>query len=1140
MDSEKNFITIRLLGAMAAQAEDGQVIHFRTDKIRALLVYLLLEGERPHQRQSLATLLWPEMTDSLALKNLRQSLHRLQQALAAHAPTLSDSLLTITRQTVQCHRPPQLKVDVHTFEELLSASEAHQHRLLHLCHDCLERLAQAVALYQGELLEGFGLSDGTGFDEWLLFWRERLQHRVIDALSNLTEAHGQRGETEAAFHYAARLVQLDPFREEVHRQLMRLYVQRGEHTKALAQYERCRRLLHEELGVEPAPDTTALYRQIEAEQRGESTVAEATKPSPLYHFPMQFTPFVGREQELQQIEELFLDPTCRLLTLVGPGGIGKTRLSQRAAEQLAGKGLFPDGVTFVPLATVQTKDSLLTAILNGLGVTLDARREAREELFNFLRGRQSLLVLDNFEQLVDGPTQPDGATLLAELLDAAPGVRLLVSSHVALQLRAERRLVVTGLDYPDADAPPATAALYAAVRLFVESARQADPAFELTSENAGSVLEICRMVQGAPLALELAAAWTRVMDCQAIVREISRNLDFLSLSARDRPDRHQSLAAVFAYSWQLLTPPEQTVLARLAHFRGSFSLEAAAKIANATPLLIARLLDKSLLQRRRDGRYAFHELLRFFAARQATAEEEQTAQRHCNYYLTLVTAQEKAFYGPQPRQAIAATQPDLANIRQAWQWAAKQQQHTAIAHSAEAIGRLFQTAALVQEGEELFAQAIEQVGPSPHLLVWRAFFLSKLGRQADAIRLAEQALASPEHDDAAHDDAARAAVAQAAVAQADAHSLLGELLSRKGQMEAAITHQQQALAFFRATSDLGRLARALRRMVLAHWRSGDHDAALRYFRQALPVHQAVGEKRGLAQLHNLLAGIYYERGDLEQALTNVQEAQKLYEAIGDKLDAAVVAANLARLYGDMGRFEAALASNQRAIAISEELGDRPGLARDLSNRGHLLATMGDFDHSLRFYYRALDIATALRDQARIADFQAGLAAVYAARGDEETALTYYELALPALLAQGVPYHLAGPLLGKAELLYNRGDWQSASALVQQVRALSQEAGLEHYLRQAQIWEAKLAFAAGDKTTALAQLTNLLAQTEEVSEQAALHYELWQLTGDKTAAQAAATAYHQAYENHPTFTHKKRLQQLQQTLTPTPHSPISNL
>lgn len=1092
---------------MAATAGNGQALRFRADKIRALLVYLLLERERPHPRQSLAALLWPEMPAVSALKNLRLSLHRLQQAVAEQDPALSTALFTITRQTVVGHQPAALVVDVRTFEALLATSEAHHHRRLHLCQECLQRLAQAVALYQGELLAGFGLPDAAAFEEWLLFWRERLQQQVVGALDKLVQAHTERGDIEPAYQYATRLVQLDPFREEAHRQLMRLHASRGDHAKALAQYESCRQLLQEELGVAPAPETTALYRQIEAEQRGER-VRPAVQPAVLHHFPMQFTPFVGRERELQQIEELFLDPDCRLLTLVGPSGVGKTRLSSSVAERLATAGIARDGIYFIRLASVLTAEALLTALLNGLGVTMAERHEAQQSLFNFLRRRQCLLVLDNFEQLVDH------AGLLGEMLLVAPGLRLLVTSHVALSLQAERRLVVGGLDYPAAAETPHTAAAaaltYSAVRLFVDAARQAEPTFRFTAEHIPAVLEICRIVRGSPLALELAAVWVRLMDCAAIVREIRRNLDFLSYAAQDKPERHQSLAAVFAYSWELLAADEREVLTQLAVFHGPFSLEAAMAITTATPLTMARLLDKSLLQRRQDGRYEFHELLRHFAARQAGDATGPTAQRHSDYYLNLITAQEAAFYGPQPWQAVTAVRADLTNIRQAWQWAITHRARPAVERSLEAVGRFYETAALLREGERMFAQATECLAMLPRLLVWHAFFLLKLGYQAEAVRLTQRALQSGEE----------------ALAQAEARSLLGEMLLRTGKTAEARAYQEQALAAFWAMSDLARLARPLRRMVLTCWQSGQHEEAQRYFQQAVPIHEAIGDKRGLAKLHNLLAGVYYEQDKLALSLAHVQQAQQLYVATDDRLDAAVVAANLARLYSHLGQFEQALTSNEQAIQISEELGDRSGLARDLSNRGYILALLGDFARSQDFYYRALAIAYALEDEVLVADFQAGIAAVCAAQGDEAAALMHYDLALPTLLAQGIPYHLAGPLLGKAELLYGRGEWAAAQALVEQVRQLAAAAGLVDYLRQVRIWEAKLAFATGDEAGGRHLLAVLLDETEDVLEQATLHYAWWQMTGEREAALTAEASCRLAVERLPSYVNQQRLERLQ--------------
>lgn len=1107
---------LTLLGTLLVTAGDKPALQFRTDKIRGLLVYLALESDRPHQRLSLATLFWPEMAEEVALKNLRQSLHRLQQTLEAAAPGIGDSLFTINRQTVQCHRPA-LTADVLTFQELLATCEAHPHRHLHLCHPCLERLGQAVGLYQGELLAGFSLADADPFEEWLLFWRERLQQQMVAALYNLAAAYEQRGDYDAAHNYAVRQLALDPFREEAHRQVMRLLALNGQHSLALAQYENCRRILLNELGVEPAAETIALYREIQAGQRGEAA-GQTPRPATMHHFPVQFTPFIGREIELQQIQEQFLDPDCRLLTLVGPGGMGKTRLSIRAAEQLAGAGLsFPDGVYFIPLAAVRSTELVVTALMTGLGIPLAERNEPQTALLNYLRGRHCLLVLDNFEQLVES------APLLADLLAAAPGLRLLVSSHIPLKLRAERRLMLAGLAYPGEEeregqgdretrrqGEEGNLLGYGAMRLFVESARHVEAGFGLTPENEAAVLEICRLVRGMPLALELAAAWVRLMDCATIAREIGRSLDILSAAPQDMPGRHSGMAAVFRYSWDLLSPAEQTALGQLSVFRGPFSLEAAMTVTETTPLIIARLLDRSLIQRSKDGSYQLHELMRQFLSQETAGRYEAAARRHSDYYLGLVAAQEKAFCGGQPRQAVAAVQTELGNVRRAWQWAVEQGYQPAIESSLEGVGRFYQTAALLQEGEEMFAQAINGVGLAPRLLVWRAFFLFKRGQQVEAIRLAQQALAGSGNDE---------------MAQAEAHSLLGDLLIREGEMEQAKLHQKQAIATFRATSDLERLARALRRMAVACWQHGEQEETLHYFQQAYPIHQAIGDKRGLAQLHNLMAGIHFEWDEMSQALTYIQQAKELYEAIGDRLDAAVVAANLARIYSSLERFEEALASNQQAIEISQELGDQSGLNRDLSNRGYLLAALGDFEQGLDYYFRAMEIAKALDDKAHLADFQAGVAAVYAAQGNEETALAYYDLALPVLLTQGVPYHLASPLLGKADLLYRRGQWAAAEALNEQALALATEAGLVELLLEGKLLAAKLAYRQGRRPAAEEQLTTLLAKAPDKARQAAVHYEWWRLGGEEAHRQAAAELYRGLAAETPRFVYRQRLKEL---------------
>lgn len=1097
-------LKLTLFGATAAFLNDHP-LHFRTDKIRALLVFLALENGRPHERQSLAALFWPEMPEQAALKNLRVSLHRLQQTLDETCPGLSSSLYGVTRQTIQCD-PAALEVDVLHFLALLSACETHPHRHLHQCQHCLDRLVEAAALYQGELLSGFGLPDAYPFDEWLLFWRERLQNQAINALGQLAAALAERGETEAALVHAGRQVSLDPFREEAHRLLMRLYTGKGEYGKAAAQYESCRRLLQEELGVSPAQETTALFRQIQAEIRGEPQGLHAPRqPAALHHFPVEFTTFVGREAELRRIEAWFLDPKARLLTLMGPGGIGKTRLAVHAASQLAGKAGAIEGIYFFPLAAVRSAEALLTSLLNGLGAESSARSTLQESLFNHLRERNCLLVLDNFDQLADS------ASLLKELLAAAPGVRLLVVSQVLLNLRGEHQLLIGGLDYPADGEEAADPAAYSAVQLFAETARQSDVSFQINAENLPAILEICRLVEGHPLALELAAAWVRIMDCGSIAREIGRNLDFLSETSRDRIGQHQSMAAVFANSWQLLPTAEQNVLAELSVFRGPFTLDSAMAITRATPLSVARLLDRSLLQRRKDGRYELHELLRQFVQKQADGRAEEAARQHCDFYLDLVVSRENAFYGPQPRQAVAAVQRDLTNVRQAWRWAIQQGDWHAVERSLESVGRFYQVAALLQEGLAMFTSAAEGLGDRAPISLWRSYFLSKLGRHAEALQAAEHA---------------REQAAQDGLVLADVESLLGELLPRQGKFDEAKALQVRAIEYFQSASDLHRQARALRRMALTCWRSGDSEEAVRYFQQAIPIHQAIGEKRGLAQLYNVLGGIYYEKNDVVQALACVQEARALYEEIEDRLDAAVVAANSARLYTHLGRFDEALSSNQRAIEISRELDDHPGLARDLSNRGYILSVLGDLERSLDYYFQALAIASERGDAARVADFQAGAAAVYALAGDDASALRYYDLALPVLLEQGVPYHLAGPLLGKAEILVRSGQLSPARSLCEQAQALTQETDLTEFYRQSRVLAARLDYAEGRHDAGLKQLTALLEEAGDESERAAIRYEIWRLTGERSDAESAYEVYRQAAARNPGFIQRKRMEELQ--------------
>ena len=364
-----------------------------------------------------------------------------------------------------------------------------------------------MALYGGEFLAGFSL-DSALFEEWMVVQREEIHRQAVDALHGLAAYHELRGEYEQAIDYARRQVELEPWQEAAHRQWMRGLALSGKRGEALAQYEACRRALMEELGVEPEEETRALYDSIRegtlsagAEGRARSVSAEV-EPRQRSNLPAPLTPFVGRKEYLAEIGARLGDPGCRLLTLVGPGGGGKTRLALEAAGELLSveqRDGFSDGVFFVPLAPLRSAEDIVSAVAQSLGFSFYEGREPRWQLLDYLRAKEMLLVLDNWEHLLDG------VGIVTEVLRTAPRVKILATSRARLNVQGEHRLQVSGMRYPHGERAE-DALEYSAVQLFVQSARRARPAFKLEAGDLMYMGRICRLVQGMPLGILLAEA----------------------------------------------------------------------------------------------------------------------------------------------------------------------------------------------------------------------------------------------------------------------------------------------------------------------------------------------------------------------------------------------------------------------------------------------------------------------------------------------------------------------------------------------------------------------------------------------------------------------------------------------------------
>jgi predicted ATPase/DNA-binding SARP family transcriptional activator len=635
-------LRVRVLGGTELAVDGRPLVGLASAKATALLVYLAVTGTA-HSRSALAGLLWSDLPEATARANLRLALTKLRRALP-------DQLL-VTRQTVALDPARPVWVDAVEVARLAAGQPGG------------EELLAAARLCRGEFLSGFEAPGAELFDEWVQGRRAAALGDQLALLERAVQDARDRGDATVGVEVARRMLELEPLHEEAHRALMWFLAAGGRRGAALAQFETCRYLLREELGQDPSAATTALRDQIA--EAGEFTDLPQEVPGAPdtggsgSGAPGALTSLVGREEDLARLHALLDDPACRLVTLVGPGGIGKTRLAMAAGAEREVR--HRDGVVTVsfagtsPARPEEAADLVVTNLAAALGVSLAVPREPRDLLADFLAGRELLLVLDNLEQL------RDAAGALSDLLARAPGVQVLGTSRRRLGLGIEWLVEVRGLPSPPEGAD-AEAAAYPAVQLFEDRARLLRPGFRPDADLA-PVGRVCRLVGGMPLAIELAARWVRSASPAAIADRLAAGTELLETTAPDVAPRHRSIRSVIDWSWELLSDSERQALRRLSVLRGGFDLDAAAAVAGAGLPLLAGLVDHSLVEVGEDGRYGMHELLRQDAGRRLAAdpaEEAEARRRHAAHFSGLL---------PDPGGALpAGLDADVENLRAATDW----------------------------------------------------------------------------------------------------------------------------------------------------------------------------------------------------------------------------------------------------------------------------------------------------------------------------------------------------------------------------------------------------------------------------------------------------------------------------------------
>jgi predicted ATPase/DNA-binding SARP family transcriptional activator len=900
-------VSIRLLLLGSPRLSD-QDLTLPVDKPASLAYYLSQRGDWV-SRNELAFLYRPDVEEAVALEQVRKLLYRLRKHAWA-------SGIEIEKYRVRF----RVTSDVQEFRQAMTD------------HDW----ARALGLYGGPFLDGVNLSDVPGYGLWLDLERSDLARAWQQATRHHAQQLEQAGNLIAAAMSLEALLRHDPLDEEAVRAYLSVLNAQGQRQRALEVFEAFRLELRE-LDAEPLEATQAL---IETIRQGDVSPQVLAHSSVVRHnLVAPTTRFVGRKRELARLSQALAEPDGRLLTLVGLGGVGKTRLTSEFAWGLARDpdGVWSDGVWFVPLAGIASHELIVPSIAAALGLGFSGPSEPRRQLLAFLREKTLLLVLDNFEHLLEG------GLFVAELLEAAPKVRVIVTSRAALELQGEWIVDLDGLAYPARDGTEALEG-FDAVRLFLNRAERLSSRFVVTPDVLFNVAELCRKVEGLPLALELAATWTRTLNVTEIIAELEHGLGLLSTNQRDVPERHRSLRAVFDASWARLSTPEREALSRLSVFHGGFTQAAAQTVAGAHLALLLSLINQSLVRRGQDGRCHLHDLVRQFAGAQLRPTHRSALElRFSHFFLALLGEAEPGLFGPRQAQVRAALLRDVDNLRAACSLAIENQDWETLEASLGGLQAFLRKAGLLDEGRALFEQITQAVEPfasatgAVRLLVrarlYSGMILRDSGRYGEAINHLEFALAALNSPEDARD---RARALQA----------LGTSLCLAGRFLESERHLEACRSLSRDLGDDGLLADALLGLAWLRHQLGQNDLARDLLESCLSLREQRGDPTGTALAMIRLAMVLLDLdGDPFAVQGLARRALEISRREGEPMNEVRALGFLALAAYYQGEFVQSEVLLQEAIAIARHLCDVKSQINELTNLADVLNQQGRLEEA---------------------------------------------------------------------------------------------------------------------------------------------------------------------------------------------------
>lgn len=872
-----------LLGRLQIEHRQLGAITLTNRKAIGLLAYLLIESDHTHSREFLLGLLWPDLPTAAARNNLRVTLAHLQKALGTSdsdaQPTLIGDRLTLRFNPLSVH-----ELDVARFRAYIEVCRAHMHASQDGCAECAARLTRALELVRGDFLEEFSLGNCDHFDDWLLIQRENLRLQVTSALEQLAAFHERADQLAAAEGAIRRLLKYDPLNESAYRQLMRVLARGDQRSAALDVYETCRRVLANELGLAPAVETVTLAEQIRSQALFESHV-------PHINLPPVLTRFFGRQQEIARLVDFLSRRTVRLVTLTGPGGVGKTRLAIEVAHRMA--GVFAHDICFVELSGVADERSVDDAVAAALRLPTNTSRSSTAAILDYLRDKTMLLVLDNCEHLVKVC-----ARLVQTLCRESAGLTVLATSRIPLHLSEEHVVRLEPFatsTINDAERLTVAEALRSdSVQLFTDRAAQSLLQFTLTEANVLAVVRICQQLDGIPLAIEIAAAQARALPIEAIAARLGQRFAWLNRQVGETLPRQRTLHTLIDWSYELLSARGRSLLCQLAVFAGGWTLEAAEAVSTpGEPCaeMLTELVDHSLVVFGADvehQRYSMHETIRQFAQEQLRGSdlEADARERHALYYAQLVSRVAENRAGQTLPKRLRIVQDDYDNLRAAFEWLLAHDREQALRLVAQLGTHLnfWELGGFFQEGRRWLQHALEQTEglvsiQRAHALLAASELSSAISDLEYGLQCVEQAqqlfqqlgdqqgeidtrlkhcnLAGLAGKNANLEAQAKETLWMAeqisyTAGIAEAKGALGSIAYDADMPEAALQYHLPSVALWRKLESPFELAKALINLGVALLEIGDYVAARQAFLEAGDAFRSLGYQRGVATaIHNL-------------------------------------------------------------------------------------------------------------------------------------------------------------------------------------------------------------------------------------------------------------------------------------------------